>query len=258
MDDPAKVLSAAGVPDPGLGSVSRAGSLPLSPRISSNRVLVPETTRRVTRRSGKQQAPAYESFSCPICCDENPEKTLALSCGHTYCSSCWETYIHTKIRAEGECAIQCMNDDCRIQIDDSFLRKVVSADDSARHGELLVRDYVSNNSELRFCPHPSCIYAVSCLSASTKSALDTVVPTVKCADNHSFCFGCQLEGGHAPCICAISKMWLKKCADDSETANWIKSNTKECTKCQSTIEKNGGCKLVRYHFSPRSYITISA
>jgi len=36
-------------------------------------------------------------------------------------------------------------------------------------------------------------------------------------------------------------MWLKKCADDSETANWICANTKECPKCQATIEKNGGC-----------------
>ena len=62
--------------------------------------------------------------------------------------------------------------------------------------------------------------------------------------------------------------WLKKCADDSEvgqyvclyvyvctclrgghsslslssqTANWMQANTKECPKCKSTIEKNGGC-----------------
>ncbi|TPX75898.1 hypothetical protein CcCBS67573_g02826 [Chytriomyces confervae] len=39
----------------------------------------------------------------------------------------------------------------------------------------------------------------------------------------------------------LVKLWLKKCADDSETANWISANTKECEKCQSTIEKNGGC-----------------
>ncbi|KAF8325245.1 uncharacterized protein EI90DRAFT_3291852 [Cantharellus anzutake] len=223
MDDPVRVLSDAGVPDPGVGSMSRSGSLPLSPRVPSKRGTSPDYTRRVTRRSGKQQAPVIEVFVCPICCDENPEKTLALSCGHTYCSSCWETYIHTKIRSEGECAIQCMNDDCHIQIDDNFLRKVAAP--------RTVLDIWS-------C---SCVYAVSCPTASTKGALETIVPTVQCADNHKFCFGCQQAEGHAPCMCAIAKMWLKKCADDSETANWIKSNTKECTKCQSTIEKNGGC-----------------
>ena len=46
---------------------------------------------------------------------------------------------------------------------------------------------------------------------------------------------------HQPAPCALVKMWLKKCEDDSETANWISANTKECPKCNSTIEKNGGC-----------------
>jgi ariadne-1 len=56
-----------------------------------------------------------------------------------------------------------------------------------------------------------------------------------------------------PAICSIVKKWLKKCKDDSETANWISANTKECGKCQSTIEKNGGCnhmtcRKCRYEF----------
>ncbi|WAQ88270.1 hypothetical protein PtA15_9A397 [Puccinia triticina] len=35
-----------------------------------------------------------------------------------------------------------------------------------------------------------------------------------------------------------------KCKDDSEMANWISANTKECTRCHLTIEKNGGCNHV--------------
>ncbi|KAF5113093.1 hypothetical protein DV495_001939 [Geotrichum candidum] len=46
---------------------------------------------------------------------------------------------------------------------------------------------------------------------------------------------------HMPATCKIAKAWLKKCQDDSETANWISANTKECAKCHSTIEKSGGC-----------------
>lgn len=61
---------------------------------------------------------------------------------------------------------------------------------------------------------------------------------------HRFCFGCNVDSDHRPVICGVARMWLKKCQDDSETANWIKSNTKECSNCQSTIEKNGGCKYV--------------
>jgi len=103
---------------------------------------------------------------------------------------------------------------------------------------------------------------VSCPSASSKSSLASIVPTVSCGargiggcsesqsqqfglglqgKEHKFCFGCPIEMDHRPVVCGVAKMWLKKCRDDSETANWIKSNTKECSNCQSTIEKNGGC-----------------
>ena len=73
-----------------------------------------------------------------------------------------------------------------------------------------------------------------------KKDLDSIVPTVDCTCGHHFCFGCSLTD-HQPTPCGLVKKWVKKCEDDSETANWISANTKECPKCMSTIEKNGGC-----------------
>jgi ariadne-1 len=70
--------------------------------------------------------------------------------------------------------------------------------------------------------------------------LDRIVPTVECRCKNAFCFGCTLDD-HLPTPCPLVRKWLKKCEDDSETANWISANTKECPKCHSTIEKNGGC-----------------
>ena len=103
---------------------------------------------------------------------------------------------------------------------------------------LLNRTYVDDNPHLRWCPAPNCEYAIECAVAPRQ--LDVVIPTVKCECLTTFCFGCG-EADHQPCCCPIVKRWLKKCADDSETSNWISANTKECTKCHSTIEKNGGC-----------------
>jgi hypothetical protein len=91
---------------------------------------------------------------------------------------------------------------------------------------------------LKWCPFPNCEEAVSCKVAQTD--LDTIVPSVECGLGHRFCFGCS-GNDHQPATCKTAKLWLKKCADDSETSNWIAANTKECPKCQSTIEKNGGC-----------------
>lgn len=71
--------------------------------------------------------------------------------------------------------------------------------------------------------------------------LNQLVPTVVCHCGNDMCFGCGYAADHRPVLCKIVKLWEKKCADDSETANWLNAHTKECPKCQSTIEKNGGC-----------------
>lgn len=139
-----------------------------------------------------------------------------------------------------------MAEGCAVIAPDPFVQNILAEGPETwvRFQELVVRDFVASNPNLKYCPYPSCTYTVSCPSASSKSSLRSVVPTVSCGGSaaHKFCFGCPIDGDHRPVICGVAKMWLKKCRDDSETANWIKSNTKECSKCQSTIEKNGGCK----------------
>jgi ariadne-1 len=40
------------------------------------------------------------------------------------------------------------------------------------------------------------------------------------------------------------RAWSAKCADASETANWLTAHTKPCPKCAKAVEKNGGCNLV--------------
>ncbi len=98
--------------------------------------------------------------------------------------------------------------------------------------------YVEDRDTLKWCPAPDCKGAVDC--PVRKKDLSRIVPTVACGCGHRFCFGCSLND-HQPAPCELVKRWLKKCADDSETANWISANTKECPRCNSTIEKNGGC-----------------
>lgn len=191
-----------------------------------------------------------------------------------------------------------MTEGCGLVATDDFIHNILTADSpdgvdvkensitQGRFQELLVRNFVSSNPKLKFCPYPGCTNTVSCPAAAGKSALTTMVPIVSCGakgiigsptsskpankqlpspgnpaaklklassssgvsslqdKEHVFCFGCPIETDHRPVICAVAKMWLQKCEDDSETANWIKSNTKECSQCQSTIEKNGGCKWV--------------
>ena len=234
MDNPTGVNVEAGI-----------SALPISPRPTAS------GPSRSTRRTIPASAKSKKSLSvegpfvCPICFDDTQTRTLALSCSHKFCTECWSAYATNKIRSEGEFKITCMAEDCTLVATDSFIRSVLATDPPTFHRfkELLARHFVSCNRKLKFCPYPECTQTVSCPAAASKFALTTIIPIVNCGDEkHRFCFACPIEDDHRPLICSVSKLWTQKCRDDSETANWIKSNTKECSKCQSTIEKDGGCK----------------
>ncbi|KAK4498200.1 hypothetical protein PRZ48_010857 [Zasmidium cellare] len=181
-----------------------------------------------------------DGFVCDICCEDEPGlQSFAMKCGHRFCINCYRQYLGQKIREEGEAArIKCPGDGCNKIVDSKSLDLLVTSDLTDRYHELLMRTYVDDKDNLKWCPAPECVFAVEC--GVKKRDLSRIVPTVHCDCKHDFCFGCTLAD-HQPCPCSLVKKWLKKCEDDSETANWISANTKECPKCNSTIEKNGGC-----------------
>ena len=185
-----------------------------------------------------------ENFTCDICFMSAEDyggriMTTSLPCGHRYCTACYTHYAEQKVREEGESRrIQCMKDKCNLIVDEDTMSKILSPTLMHRYRILLDRAYVDDHPHLRWCPAPDCEMAVEC--PVTRKQLHSVVPSVRCDCGHWFCFGCGLAA-HQPVICAIVRLWLKKCEDDSETSNWIQANTKECPHCNSTIEKNGGC-----------------
>ncbi|KAI9266423.1 hypothetical protein EDC94DRAFT_603675 [Helicostylum pulchrum] len=212
MDSPEKVLELAG--------------------ISNNVAIIRNCTTIVAEKGG-------ELFECDICCDDDPDmEIVSLACGHKFCKTCVVYYTSQKIKSSESKPIQCPQDGCSVTMDEKVIGLLVQSEVNERYKELLNRTYVDDNNALRWCPAPDCEYAIECHIPNT--SLTSVVPTVVCHCGNYMCFGCGLPN-HQPAICSIVKKWLRKCKDDSETANWISANTKECTKCQSTIEKNGGC-----------------
>jgi ariadne-1 len=115
---------------------------------------------------------------------------------------------------------------------------VIMLDIVVRYAKLVLHTFVDDNEYLKWCPAPNCEHVVECHIPS--SSFNQIVPSVQCNCGNRFCYSCSLPD-HLPAPCFLVKRWLQKCKDDSETANWISANTKECSKCQATIEKNGGC-----------------
>lgn len=108
-------------------------------------------------------------------------------------------------------------------------------------------DIDTMHSKYRWCPAVDCNNVVERASDGPPDADDVDlanVPVVNCTDAHEFCFRCQYEN-HVPCPCWLVKKWIKRCEDDSETANWIEANTQACPRCHTQIEKNGGCNHMK-------------
>ena len=205
-----------------------------------NPEVISEKSGIVANGSELHQKEVVPGFVCDICCDdEDGMLTYALDCGHRFCCECYQKYLIQKIQGEGESSrIQCPETKCNVTIDDQTIKLLVPQTVVERYHELLDRVFVDDNDTMVWCPAPDCTYAIDCPITSKK--LKIIVPTVECICGNKFCFGCSLSD-HRPAPCGLVKLWLQKCADDSETANWISANTKECTNCSSTIEKNGGC-----------------
>lgn len=88
------------------------------------------------------------------------------------------------------------------------------------------------NHSLRWCPSPGCTFAirVNRLLAYRQNC------TCKCG--YTFCFNCGDEN-HDPIPCTLLKNWKRN--DNDLTVEYLTKYTKSCPKCDSLIEKNGGC-----------------
>ncbi|XP_046860422.1 E3 ubiquitin-protein ligase arih1-like isoform X2 [Xenia sp. Carnegie-2017] len=212
------------------------------------------------KRSSRSNSVSTGPIACDICLEMSSLLSFeGLECGHKFCLRCWKEYLTSKIMDEQKENIACPAVNCDILANETFVGRILSDQIVKRkYHHLIAKSFVVNNRLIKWCRAPDCMNAVK--------ASYTGQNAVTCLCGHEFCFGCG-EPIHEPVNCSLLKKWMKKCndnsetanwisantkqtskritesraCDNSETANWISANTKECPKCQVTIEKNGGC-----------------
>uniref|UniRef100_U5ELC0 RBR-type E3 ubiquitin transferase n=1 Tax=Corethrella appendiculata TaxID=1370023 RepID=U5ELC0_9DIPT len=177
----------------------------------------------------------FKTWQCPVCITlQMSEKFYNLSCGHSFCHECWSMHFETQINQGISTQIGCMESMCDVLAPEDFVLNLLNRPIlREKYQQYAFADYVKSHPELRFCPGPNCQIIVRSPDISPKKACCTICQTV-------FCFRCSANY-HAPTDCTIIRRWLTKCADDSETANYISAHTKDCPRCHICIEKNGGC-----------------
>lgn len=172
---------------------------------------------------------------CPVCfMSLPPGQLIGVACGHQFCKECWQAHFQVQIQCGVSTQLECMASKCNILVPEDFVLGVlVNGKLRDRYQMFAFRDHVESHPELRFCPGSNCPMVVQAKQLKAKRVICT-----EC--NSMFCFKCGIDY-HAPTDCDVIKKWLTKCADDSETANYISAHTKDCPKCHVCIEKNGGC-----------------
>jgi len=176
--------------------------------------------------------PNKSQEECEVCGMDDFEDFLSPRCGHKYCFQCWK--YHTINRLQQRLDVCCMERNCKLVLTENAIKPLISTALNKRLENVLFDCMIVSHPRLRFCPGPNCQKVI--FSIQTPAA-----KRVQCTSCFtSCCFMCGLEF-HLPTECKIIKTWLKKCSDDSETANYISVNTKDCPKCNSCIEKSGGC-----------------
>uniref|UniRef100_A0A7S0DJJ9 RBR-type E3 ubiquitin transferase n=1 Tax=Amorphochlora amoebiformis TaxID=1561963 RepID=A0A7S0DJJ9_9EUKA len=211
---------------------------------------------KIMKAYNKAQAWVMSSSTEPELLDDKPKINLIQmnACGHTFCSTCWKRYLEVKIKDGQVQSIICPAFKCNHRVPSSIIDyPLVDKNKAKRYMKFELRDFVKENDDLQWCPAPGCDVAVCRKIGTDGKAI--VGNTADCGDGHFFCFECKGEP-HEPCSCDEWTKWQEECktvsqklggADSKQDAAsmatmlWLQSNTKQCPKCKSNIQKNEGC-----------------
>jgi ariadne-1 len=230
MEDPDKTLALCGV----ISRVKEASNpaLPLPP--TSNTATTTFTTPTTTTTT-------TTPLCCPICFNDVEDEDVSPTAffglpgcppSHIFCKPCFSLYIESKISDGPSCisSLTCPAAKCNQIITEEDV-SLVSPSNLPSYRRYQLKSFVDLSSNLRWCSGPDCTYV-----ASTRSGFGNAT----CPCGTSFCVRCGVEP-HAPVDCSLLTLWDEKNKNESETANWIMVNTKQCPKCTKRIEKNQGC-----------------
>ncbi|KAI3911171.1 hypothetical protein MKW92_033380 [Papaver armeniacum] len=174
-------------------------------------------------------------IKCPICFDEfERDGMCATTCGHLFCNMCWTQYVSIKIIDGPGCLrLRCPEPSCGVAVGRDMVNELVSDEDKEKYSRYLLRSYVEDQKNIKWCPSPDCEFSVKFVAGS--SSYD-----VLCGSEHSFCWNC-LDDAHRPVDCDTVHKWAVKNTAESENVTWILANSKNCPSCKKPIQKNEGC-----------------
>jgi hypothetical protein len=176
----------------------------------------------------KNNAPANQKeANCQICFDA--KQLQKLSCSHEFCGECLNGMLDTAIRDKSSNSLKCPMPNCA----KAFEPKDINTINKAKAKQILdiqAHEAMAKDNSIRHCPTPDCPY--SFVNDANRAE------TIRCEQcKKEYCSNCLTQ--HAQKVsCEQAK---KNSAAEKATQEWKDANTKQCPRCKTNIEKNGGC-----------------
>lgn len=165
---------------------------------------------------------------CEICFEEKKlsEFYEIPGCKHTFCLSCLVSYLKEKVNSSELLAIPCPNK-CGYNLEDVEIENIGKNEDGLFQKYVKFKKIMLMNADpnIRWCIRLNCNNIIKCKGNENKIECDIC--------RQEICFKCRLAWHQRlTCVQAL----------DNEFKIYSKNVlVKFCPKCQSRIEKNGGC-----------------
>ncbi|KAL3519132.1 hypothetical protein ACH5RR_021721 [Cinchona calisaya] len=134
-----------------------------------------------------------KNFFCGICLEKYDKKkavVLAVACGHLFCKICWKSYIRISINDGRSCLLlKCPQQSCGTVVDQDMINSLASKKEKKKFENYIVRTYVEDKKNIKWCPAPGCDFAVE-FSGGNSSNFG-----VTCDCSRGFCWNCSEVGG---------------------------------------------------------------
>jgi ariadne-1 len=170
---------------------------------------------------------------CSICFDDFAAADLfGMSCGHYFCRDCLVREIELKLKSRSP-IIRCLQHGCNRRFFVTDVDALCGPATASAFESAILEAHVMTDPHLRPCIRADCplILTVHALGRCNVAT---------CACGQRICWKCRQEA-HAPLSCPLVSKWGEITQEETLQARWLTENTKNCPRCHTQIEKNGGC-----------------
>jgi len=178
----------------------------------------------------------HEKAVCGVCFDEID--CISMACRHHYCKECWRGYLNAKLEGEGVHAVAsaCIDPSCSLLLPPSLFDEVLAEAERERMWNFRLKQIVDTSKDMEWCEGLNCDRVFKRIYKSGYATCSNCL--------RSTCLEC-LKEAHFPLSCAEWKQYRDTDADEKQLKYWMRFNTKQCPKCNTRIEKNGGCNHMK-------------